>query len=121
MRRLRRILVSLDPGCSQYHVQIKIFGSLYGRKQRLMVWKGVMDMDECLPFVCENKLSFHVDLAANSKSVYGWRSVHSRVARMQGRKLLDASCANLVGKGELNHRHEDLLNMEMRVIVSSQG
>lgn len=84
-----------------------------------MVWKGVMDMDECLPFVCENKLSFHVDLAADSMSVYSWRSEHSRVARMQRRKLVGTSCVNLVGKSELNHRHEDLLNMEMYVIISS--
>lgn len=77
------------------------------------------DMDECLPFVCENKLSVHVDLAADSKSVYSWRSAHSRVARMQGGKLLGTSRADLVGKGELNHKHEDLLNMEMCVIVSS--
>lgn len=77
------------------------------------------DMDECLPFVCENKLSVRVDLTADSKSVYSWRSAHSRVARTQGGKLLGTSRAGLVGKGELNHRHEDLLNMEMCVIVSS--
>ena len=78
-----------------------------------------MDMDECLSFVCENKLSFHVDLAADSESVYSWRSAHSRVVRMHGGKLLGTSCADLVRKGELNHTHEDLLNMEMCVIVSS--
>lgn len=47
-----------------------------------MVWKGVMDMDERLPLVCKNKLSFSGDLAADAKSVCSWRSVHSRVARM---------------------------------------
>lgn len=77
-----------------------------------------MGMGECLPFVCENKLSFHVDLAMDSKSVYRWRSAHSRVARMQGGKLLGTSHGNLVAKGELNHRHEELLNMKMCVIVS---
>lgn len=112
-------LVSLDLGCSQYHVQMKIFRSLYGRKKSLMVWRGVMDMDECLPLVCENKLSFSVDLAADCKSVYSWRSAHSRVARMQGRKLLDLSCVSLVGMGGLNHRHEDVLKMEMCVFISS--
>lgn len=84
-----------------------------------MVWKGVMDMDECLPLVCENKLSFRVDLAADSNSVYSWRSAHSRVARMQGRKLLDPSRKNLVGKGGLNHRHKDVVKMEMCVFISS--
>lgn len=79
----------------------------------------MMDMDECLSFVCENKLPFHVDLAADSESVYSWRSAHSRVLRMQGGKLLGTSCADLVRKGELSHTHEDLLNMEMCVIVSS--
>lgn len=110
-------VVSLDPDCSQYHVQMKIFGSLYGRKKSLTVWKGVMDMDECLPLVCENKLSFSVDLAADSKSVYGWRSAHSRGPRMQGRKLLNPSCVNMVDKGALNHRHDDAVKMEMCVCI----
>lgn len=92
----------------------RFFGSLYGRKKSPMVWKGVMDMDECLPLMCENKLSFSVDLAADSKSVYSWRSAHSRVARMQGRKLLGPSCMD-----GLNHRHEDVLKMEMCVFISS--
>lgn len=37
----------------------------------LMVWKGVMDIDECLPLVCKNKLSLSVDLATDWKSVVG--------------------------------------------------
>lgn len=31
----------------------------------------MMDMDECLPLVYKNKLSFSVDLATDSKSVVG--------------------------------------------------
>lgn len=33
-----------------------------------------MDMDECLPLVCKNKLSVSVDLATDSKSVVGGQS-----------------------------------------------
>lgn len=98
---------------------MKIFGSLYGRKKSPTVWEGVMDMDECLPLVYENKLSFSVDLAADAKSVYGWRSAHSMGARMQGRKLLNPSCINLVDKDALNHSHEDAVKMEMCVFISS--
>lgn len=36
-----------------------------------MVWKGVMDMNECFSFVCKNKLSFRVDLVTDSKFVVG--------------------------------------------------
>lgn len=41
------------------------------RKKSLMVCKGVIDVDECLPLVCKNKLPFSVDLAIDSKSVVG--------------------------------------------------
>lgn len=54
-----------------------------------------MDMDECLPLVYKNKLSFSVDLATDSKSVVGGQCT----AGWQLESVASPSCVALLGKG----------------------